>query len=104
MVLQIFTVFDSKAEAFMTPFFMTSKGQAIRAFADIVNDRESQMHKHPGDYSLFHLGSFDDSNGAFKTVIPPVSLGLALEFLSYAAPADLTPTPLDKLIEKANTE
>lgn len=87
MVLHIFTVFDSKAEAFMTPFFMTSKGQAVRAFSDTVQDPSHQFNKHPCDYTLFYLGTFSDDSSTFKTITPPVSLGMAVEFI--------TPKPTD---------
>lgn len=82
MVLHIFTVWDSKAEAFMTPFFMQSKGAALRAFSDVVNDSGHAFNKHPADYALFYLGTFSDDTSVFKTVTPPVSLGLAIEFVS----------------------
>lgn len=81
-MLHIFTVWDSKVEAFMTPFFMRSKGEAIRAFSATVNDSNHAFSKHPADYALFYLGTFSDDTSAFTTVLPPVSLGLAIEFVS----------------------
>lgn len=81
MILNIFTVYDSKAEAYLQPFFMKSKGEAVRAFTDIVNDGTSQFNKHPSDYTLFHVGAYDDGDSSFVILPTPVSLGLAIEYM-----------------------
>lgn len=80
MKIKIFTVFDSKVEAFLRPFFMQSKGEALRAFADTVNDKNTQLNRHPEDYTLFELGEYDDSNATFKILDAKISLGNAIEF------------------------
>lgn len=82
MILNIFSIFDSKAEAYLQPFFMTTKGQAVRAFTDAVNDPKSQFYSHLADYTLFHLGNFDDSTATFCPLSCPLSLGNALEYKS----------------------
>lgn len=81
MLLQVFAVYDSKVEAYMSPFFMQSRGQAIRAFCDTAEDSNSQIGKHPADFTLFHLGEYDDSNASFSLASTPISLGVALELL-----------------------
>lgn len=82
--LQIFTVRDSKAEAFMSPFFMQANGQAIRAFADSVNGQNEQFSKHPEDYSLWHLGSYDEATGVITCLDVPVCLGKGVDFNTKA--------------------
>lgn len=67
MFLKIFTVYDSKTEAYMQPQFMQSTGQALRAFEDAVNDESHPFHKHAADFTLFELGTFDDQTGTFQT-------------------------------------
>lgn len=81
MILNIFSVFDSKAEAFMSPFFMNSKGSAIRAFTEISHDKTHAFGKNPEDFTLFHLGSWNDSSASFDLLATPASLGLAIEFI-----------------------
>lgn len=81
MVVKIFSIYDSKVEAFMQPFFMASKGAALRAFTELVNDKTTTISKNPEDYTLFEIGSFDDANGQVDKVITPVSLGIAIEFI-----------------------
>lgn len=80
MILKIFTVYDSKAEAYLQPFYMQSKGAAVRAFADSCNDPQSQFFKHPEDFTLFELGEYDDSTAKITSHQTLKSIGLALEF------------------------
>lgn len=82
MILKIFAVYDSKAEAYMPPFFMTSRGQAMRSFGDTADDPSTQLHKHPLDFTLFELGDFDDVNATFILHDHPKPLGLASELRS----------------------
>lgn len=49
--------------SFATPFFMPTHNEAIRAFADTVNNRDTTINKHPEDYTLIHLGEIDTSLG-----------------------------------------
>ena len=66
--LGIFSVYDSKAEVYMTPFFERTRGTAERVFASAVNNAEHEFHKHAEDYSLWELGWFSDS-GYVEAVI-----------------------------------
>lgn len=63
MTLSVFSVYDKKAEAFMQPFTYAAVGQAVRAFSDTVNDPKSAFYRHPADYDLYQLGTFDDGSG-----------------------------------------
>lgn len=81
MISQAFTIYDSKAEAYLSPFFMQSKGQALRAFQDAAQDKETQFAKHPSDFTLFEIGEYDDSTGIFTQYENKTSLGLAIEFI-----------------------
>ena len=80
MILKIFTVYDSKAEAYFRPFYEQSKGSAIRAFTDTCNDVEHTFFRHSEDYTLFYLGEYDDNNASFKLAPAPEAIGNALEF------------------------
>lgn len=62
-MLIIFSIRDSKMETFNRPFCMPAVGAAIRAFQDEVNTTGSEMNKHPEDYALYDLGTFDEERG-----------------------------------------
>lgn len=80
MVLKVFCVRDQKTEAYMQPFFMKTKGEAIRAWSDTVSDKQTQFNKHPEDFTLFEIGEYNDDNGILIPHQALVSLGNALEF------------------------
>jgi len=78
---KVYTVYDSKTEAYLQPFFMASNGAALRAFIDAVNDPASAFGKHPEDFTLFELGTWDESTASLAMLATPVSLGVAITFL-----------------------
>lgn len=82
MKLKVFSVFDSKVGAYMTPFFMRSTGEAIRAMLTTARDSSTQFSKYPSDYTLFEIGSYDDQSAKFDMPESPFSLGLVSEILS----------------------
>lgn len=91
MKLKIFTVYDSKVEAFLRPFFMQSKGEAIRAFEDTCQDQKSQLNKHPEDFTLFEIGEYDDSNAGIITHQAKIALGTALEHIKKSDYSNISP-------------
>lgn len=79
MKLKCFSVFDVKAGAYIVPFFMPERGQAIRTFTDSVADRNHAFGRHPEDYTLFQVGEFDDNVGEFVPCAPEaLATGLAV--------------------------
>lgn len=87
MIQKVFAVRDSKAVAFMQPFFSGANGAAIRAFADAANDGKSPIAMHPEDYNLYELGDFDDNSGEFTSLTPIKMLACAADFVQVKPPA-----------------
>ena len=81
MLLKVYTIYYSGVEAYLQPFFMAANGAAIRGFSEIVNDPTHQFAKHPGDYTLFELGTYDDITAKFEMLPSPKSLGVGVEFV-----------------------
>lgn len=79
MTLMVFSVYDSKAEAYLRPFFAETRGLAIRSFRDAANDGDASISKHAADYTLFRVGVFDPVTGVLEACTPE-SLGNALTF------------------------
>jgi len=92
---KMFAIFDSKISSFIeAPMMMISNGQAIRGWETACNDPKSDFYKHPEDFTLFELGTYDESSGKFDSLPTPVSLGLASQ---YKKPPE-TSTPLEDMI------
>lgn len=63
MKIKFYAVYDKKALAYIMPFFMPNDGTAERAFFDTCNTEDHMFCKHPEDYSLYDIGSFEDTTG-----------------------------------------
>ena len=75
--LQSFSVYDKKSQSFSRPFFSATKGEASRAFSDMINDTSHPLGKHPEDYSLYLVGNFNDKEGKLSSMSSiEISIGL----------------------------
>lgn len=79
MLSQVLAVRDSAMDAFSRPFFAPTVAMAMRSFAEEVNRAESEMFKHPADYELFHLATFDEDSGKFDNLPSPRSVVRAVD-------------------------
>lgn len=84
-VHKLFSVFDSKVNAYMRPFCAPSGGAAERSFVKEVNTPDSPMNDNPEDYTLFELGEFNDENGQITVLSTPHPLVKAITVLKPAA-------------------
>lgn len=55
---------DRSVEAYINLHCVRAEGQAIRQFQDAINDPQAgSIHKHPDDYDLYRVGTYDDETG-----------------------------------------
>lgn len=80
-----YQIYDSKAEAFIDPFFAPTNGSAIRSFTQAANDPNSDFGKFPGDFTLFHCGERDDATGRTTYLEAFENLGTALQYVAAVA-------------------
>lgn len=80
-MIKVFTVHDSKASAYLPPFYMRNSGEAIRAFETTAKDPSTQFNKYPKDFTLFEIGSWDEENGQITMLQHPKLLINAAEFI-----------------------
>lgn len=81
MITNCFSIYDSKARVFSTPFFAITKEVALRMFMEGANDPSTQLNRHSEDFTLFHVGTFDDDRGILVALeISNINLGLAANF------------------------
>jgi len=78
--MKIFSVHDSKAEAYLPPIYFKSAGEAIRSFETACSDIQSNFHKYPADFTLVELGEFDELSASIATHTKPRILSNAAEF------------------------
>lgn len=66
MVYDVFCVYDSAIELYLTPFYVRTRGEALRMLRDTANDANHAFRRHPQDYSLYYLGQYYEATGQFK--------------------------------------
>lgn len=81
MKVQMLSVYDSAAKAFLPPFHAPTLEAAIRQFRYTVQSGQSDLSKFPEDYVLMHIGEFDQETGEITGLTSPHNLGLALSFV-----------------------
>jgi hypothetical protein len=63
MKLNAYSLFDNKALQYHAPFFSSTDGAAVRSLSDLVSEPNTGPGRHPSDYVLYFIGTYDDSNG-----------------------------------------
>lgn len=80
MHLIMFSVFDSKAKAYIQPFHVPNADVAKRCFAHAANDPTSDFNRYAADYTLFEIGSFDPQTGIITPAKTHTNHGMAIHY------------------------
>lgn len=56
-------LYDRATEAHAPVMTVNTRNEAIRSFREAVNDPQTPMFKHPTDYELYTIGTYDDTKG-----------------------------------------
>jgi uncharacterized protein (DUF2344 family) len=67
--LNIYSIRDKKAEAYMKPFFLPQDGLAIRAIKESLME-QNQLSMHAADFCLYRIGQFDEESGSIENCLP----------------------------------
>jgi len=82
MKVCIYSIYDTKAQSYLPPFFLQNDALAIRLIKNTVTNPEHQFSQNAEDYVLFKLGAFDDSSAKMELLSAPESLATCLELRS----------------------
>lgn len=66
MRINAYAFLDAKTGCFTTPFFMLHHGQAVRAAMELGQDLNTTVGRHPADFHLHVIGTFDDQTGVLE--------------------------------------
>lgn len=80
----LLATYDKATEMYNDPFFALTLSQSTREFSDVLKNPEHPMAQHPEDYSLFQLGTFNNSTGVLE-VQEPKCVARAHELMAIAA-------------------
>lgn len=90
MLVRMYAIYDSKAQAYNQPFFCANNAVAFRNLEKACRNPESPFAQFPADFNLFCLASFEDVSGKIEPFHAPENLG---NFLQFIAPPDSSPQP-----------
>ena len=79
MKINIYSIHDSKAQAYGQPFLLQTDGLATRSFIQATQAEQTGFSKHPLDYTLFRIGVYDDETSIIKSETPPEMLLTAMQ-------------------------
>ena len=63
MIVHLFAVLDSATGVYDGPVPALSDIAAMRNFGDMARNPESAVGKHPSDFSLWNVGTWNDATG-----------------------------------------
>jgi len=66
MIVRAYTIFDTKGLTYSNPFYAPTDGAAVRIVQDAANDLNTQLGRHPADFVVYNVGTYDDQNGIFQ--------------------------------------
>lgn len=88
MKLQVMSVYDAKARAYLPPFFVPHVDVGLRAIASAANEQGHQLNRFAVDFEIFHLGEWDDHTGVFDMKPQPFSYGRVVTLREVTSPYD----------------
>lgn len=71
MLLQVFSIFDGRTAVYARPFYAFNAPAAQRDVQSSMRDERSLLFQYADDYSLVHVGAFNDGTGELEALIPP---------------------------------
>lgn len=74
----IFSIRDAKGDFFNQPFPQLTKAEALRTFSELANDPQSRIAKHPEDYDLYYLGTYETVTGQLDPLKSPEQVQKAI--------------------------
>lgn len=77
--MKVYCVYDSAVQAYDKPFVLRNKGEALRSWQEVANDKTTLVGKRPHEFCLFEIGEWNDLTGEISIYESKQSLGLASE-------------------------
>lgn len=67
----VFAVYDEKARSYGGPIIHPEIGVAIRSFTAAIKNPQSFLNQFPEDYSLYSIGTYDETSGKLVSYPEP---------------------------------
>lgn len=87
--MKVYSVYDEKALVYGLPVCFSTDGLALRSFADLVSNPNSNVSKYPSDFKLYRIGEFNDNTGEMISCTP-VFLAVGSQYAFNTSSAEIT--------------
>lgn len=84
MKMRVYAIWDAAVTCYQRPFFCQADGEAVRAFSDLLLDKDHPVARHPEDYSLYRIGQYDDQSALLEADVAFECLARAHELAAKA--------------------
>lgn len=68
----MYSLYDRAVMVYGRPVFAPAWGALARDLEEVLIDPNSMIAKHPADFDIYELGSFEDSSGDFQMYPRPL--------------------------------
>jgi hypothetical protein len=68
MKRQVYSLYDEVSEYYLSPLFLHNDAEATRMFLDILLDDKTMPGRHPKDYKLYQIGTYEDAQGMLNPI------------------------------------
>lgn len=86
-LLIAYTLHDVKALTYSPPFFTSNDAIAKRMVSDLVADTNTTVGRHPADYKLYKIGTFDEGNAVLTPLSIPEHVADCISFVPPPKPS-----------------
>lgn len=76
MIKNIYSMYDTAVKAYMQPIFADATGGLIRELTDLLKNQDHAFTKHPEDYTLFQIGTYDEKTAEIIPCNPTKIIGM----------------------------
>lgn len=76
---------DVKTETFLAPIACVTRGEAERIYAEIIQSPETLVGKHPRDFPLYEIGTYDEKSGQVRPLLSEDGIAVLPRLLIEAA-------------------
>lgn len=97
--MKLFTLYDSKVEAYLQPVFFENENVAIRSVGRLANTADQELHVFAKDFTLFLIGEYDRQKGEI-TPLPKKAICNILELVNFETTGKQY--DLEEVIENSN--
>ena len=82
MLSNIYVIYDVKAESFNKPTFIQNHEVARRSIKMLLDQPEGVHAQHPEDFTLYHLGTYDERTALFDFLDDPYPVFKFIEMIN----------------------